>query len=77
MVDDELVLTVMVMLNKIVGYGLSTLYGWCVIIWIVSVGINWIEIWGNCGLVRLGVEGGSISAVLKLIFGDGDVIVGL
>ena len=45
-------------------------------IWIMIVGVNGMEIWGDFGLLRLGVEGGSVSTARKIIFRGGGVIVG-
>ena len=67
----------MVIMDKVSGYSFSTLCGLQIVIWIVSVGVSWVEIWGNFGLVRLGVDGYLVSAVGIIIFGGGGVMVDL
>ena len=51
--DTRVVITVMVILDEIARYGFSTLCGWRVVSFIASVGVNWMDIWGYCGLVVL------------------------
>ena len=40
----------------------------------MSVGVTWMDIWGDCGLVGLGVEEVSISTIGKMIFGGGGLM---
>ena len=41
----------------------------------MSEGVNWMDIWVNCKVVGLGVEGGSLSAVGTIIFGGGGAMM--
>ena len=66
----------MVILDGVVEYGFSTVCGRWVVICIASVGVNWMDIWDNCGLVGLGVEESLVSAIGKIIIGGGGVSVG-